>query len=178
MRRGPAGPHHVQVVLFRHGPAEVRDALQWPDDDRRPLTQKGRAQTRRAARGIDRLVAPVDRILTSPSDRTHATAEILREVLDAEADVEPWEELASGRLAAPIFERLRGTVETGQTVVLVGHDPTLTEFVGLALAGEGIGLVRLTKGGAALLEFPGSLGPGAGRLLWLLTRKQLSDVRG
>jgi phosphohistidine phosphatase SixA len=127
---------------------------------------------------VARLVAPVGRIATSPADRALATAELLHEVLEADAQPEVWEELASGRLAAPIFERLRVSSETGETVVLVGHDPTLVEFVGLALAGEGIALVRLGKAGAALLEFPASLGPGAGRLLWLLTRKQLSAVRG
>jgi len=178
MRRTPHGPRNVRVVVLRHGPAEVRDPARWPEDDRRPLTDKGVLQTRRAVRGVARLASPIGRIVTSPADRALATAELLREVLDTDAAPEPWDELGSGRLAAPIFERLRATTESGQTVVLVGHDPTLVEFVGLALAGEGIALLRLGKSGAALVEFPASLGPGAGRLLWLLTRQQLSDVRG
>ena len=178
MRRTRHGPRNVRVVVLRHGPAEVRDPARWPDDDRRPLTEKGREQTRRAVRGVARLVSPVDRIVTSPADRALATAELLREEVAADTAPEPWDELASGRLAAPIFDRLRDASESGQTVVLVGHDPTLVEFVGLALVGEGIALLRLGKAGAALLEFPVSLGPRAGRLLWLLTRKQLSAVRG
>jgi phosphohistidine phosphatase SixA len=178
MRRSLPGPHNVRVVVLRHGPAEVRDPARWSDDERRPLTGKGALQTRRAVRGVARLVGSVDRIASSPAERALATAEILRDELSTALEVEPWEELGSGCLAAPIFERLRGSVRAGETVVLVGHDPTLTEFVGLALAGEGIGLVRLGKGGAALLEFPAALGSACGRLLWLLTRKQLSDVRG
>jgi phosphohistidine phosphatase len=178
MRRTPSGPRSVRVVVLRHGPAEVRDPGRWPDDDHRPLTEKGRLQTRKAVRGLARLVAPVDGIVTSPAVRARATAELLRDVLEPEPEPETWEELASGRLAGPIFERLGASAGTGQTFVLVGHDPTLVEFVGLALTGEGITLVRLGKGGAALLEFPAKLGPGAGRLLWLLTRRQLSDVRG
>jgi phosphohistidine phosphatase SixA len=76
-------------------------------------------------------------------------------------------------LALPIFTRLRRTVEADRTVVIVGHEPTLGEFVGMALTGEGVSFARLTKGGAACLEFPRSLRPGSARLLWLLTRKQL-----
>ena len=176
MRRAVPGPRNVRVVVLRHGLAEVRNPSRWPYDDRRPLTDKGRLQVRRAARGIARLVAPVDRIATSPADRASATAEVVRDVAAAEVDVERWEELGSGRLAGPIFERLGRSAENGTTVMLVGHDPTLTEFVGLALTGEGIALVRLGKCGAALLEFPASLGPRAGCLRWLLTRKQLSAV--
>ena len=178
MRRALSGPRNLTVVVLRHGPAEVRDPGRWPDDDRRPLSGKGREQTRRAVRGVARLVAPVDRILSSPADRALATAELLAQAVGSDRDPELWQELGSGRLAEPIFERLRSTARNGQTIVLVGHDPTLVEFVGLALAGEGIALVRLGKGGAARLEFPVTLGPGTGRLLWLLTRKQLSDVRG
>ena len=60
--------------------------------------------------------------------------------------------------------------------MIVGHEPTLAEFVGLALTGEGVSVIRLTKGGAACLEFPSAVRPGSGRLLWLLTRKQLAGA--
>lgn len=178
MARRPRGPRNLKVVIVRHGPSEDRDPRQWPDDDRRPLSQKGVAQTRRAAKGIARLAGPVDRIATSAASRAVATAEIVAESLQDSTPVETWGELASGRLAAPIFERLRRTVRSGEEVVLVGHDPTLAEFVGLAIAGEEIPAVELQKGGAALIEFPASVGPGSARLVWLLTRKQLSGVRG
>ncbi len=177
MVRVPHGPRGVRVVLFRHGPAESRDPARWPDDGRRPLTEKGREETGRAARGLARLAAPVGRILSSPAERAVATAAVLRDALGRDREVEEWEELASGRLAAPILERLGRTARDGETVVLVGHDPTLTEFAGLALVGEGIAVLSLAKGGAGLLEFPASLVAGGGRLAWLLTRKQLSDVR-
>jgi phosphohistidine phosphatase len=156
----------------------VRDPRRWPEDDHRPLTTKGRKETRRAARGLARLVDAPGRIASSAAGRALATARLLRDELGSKTPVEVWDELASGRLAEPIFERLRRSARTGQEVVLVGHEPTLTEFVGLALVGEGIAVASLTKGGAACVEFPSSLRPGAGRLLWLLTRKQLAGVRG
>jgi phosphohistidine phosphatase SixA len=88
--------------------------------------------------------------------------------------LEMWPELAPGNLPDPIFDKLRRSVRPGQEVVLVGHDPTLAEFVGMALVGDGISVVRLTRGGAACLDFPSGVKPGAGRLVWLFTRKQLA----
>ncbi len=177
MPRVRPGPRNVRVIVVRHGPAELRDPIQWPDDDRRPLTSKGRRQTARAARGIARLAKPVRKIATSAADRALATAEIVRHLSGGKADMETWEELASGRLAAPIFDRLRHSIRTGQDILLVGHEPTLAEFIGLSLSGDGQPLVRFAKGGAACIEFPAAITPGAGRLVWLLTRKQLSRVQ-
>ena len=177
MPRPARGPRNLRVVVVRHGPAEVRNPIRWPDDDRRPLTPKGRTQTRRAAKGLARLVPPADRIATSAATRAVATAEMVQETLGDTPRMEQWEELAAGRLPGPIFERLRRSARSGQEIVLVGHDPTLAEFVGMALAGDGVPLVHLAKGGAACVEFPASVGPGSGRLVWLLTRKQLAGVR-
>lgn len=164
-------------MVIRHGPAEDRDPQRWPNDDRRPLTEKGRRETRRASRGVALLAGPVNRIATSAADRALSTAKLLQASLDHKVRLETWEELGSGRLAAPILARLRQSVRSGEEVVLVGHEPTLAEFVGLALAGDGQSLVHFVKGGAACVEFPASLRPAGGRLLWLLTRKQLADVR-
>ena len=166
---------NVRVVVFRHGPAEDRDPIRWPNDSRRPLTNKGRTQTRRAAKGLARVADPVHKLVSSAAERAVATAEMVQAALDDPPELETWPELSPGNLPNPIFDRLKRTVRPGQEVVLVGHDPTLAEFVGLALTGDGVPLVRLTKGGAACLEFPVGVHPGGGRLVWLLTRKQLAD---
>ncbi len=166
---------NVRVVVFRHGPAEDRDPIRWPNDARRPLTNKGKSQTRRAAKGLVRVADPVDKLASSAAERAVATAHMVQSALDDPPELETWPELAPGNLANPIFDRLKRVARAGQEVVLVGHDPTLAEFVGLALTGDGVPVVRLTKGGAACLEFPVGVRPGGGRLVWLLTRKQLAD---
>jgi phosphohistidine phosphatase len=165
------------VVAVRHGPAEVRDPARWPDDDLRPLTRKGEAETKRAARGLATVVRSADRLVSSSADRALRTAELIRRELEKAPDPETWEELAPGNLATPIFDRLRRTARPRETVVIVGHEPTLAEFVGEALTGEGLSVVHLTKGGAVCLEFSNSVRPGSARLVWLLTRKQLANGR-
>ncbi len=168
--------HPPRVVVVRHGPAEVRDARRWSDDAARPLSRKGVGQTRRVAKGLAVVLGPVTCLASSPAARARRTAEILRDTLAACPRPAFWAELDIGALAAPILGRLRSVTSPGATVVLVGHEPTLAEFVGLALTGEGVPIVRLTKGGAACLEFPRSVRPGAARLRWLLTRKQLAGA--
>jgi phosphohistidine phosphatase len=175
--RKQSPPNCIRVVAVRHGPAEVRDPARWPDDDLRPLTRKGETETRRAAKGLASVVRSADRLASSSADRALRTAELIRRAMPRAPEPETWEELAPGNLATPIFDRLRKSARPRDTVVLVGHEPTLAEFVGEALTGEGLSVVRLTKGGAVCLEFNNSVKPGAGRLVWLLTRKQLAAER-
>jgi len=178
MQGGSEAARNVRVVVVRHGPAEERDPVRWPNDDRRPLSVKGRVQTRKAAKGLARVTSPVDRIASSAAARATTTDEIVHDALPRPPRLETWAELAPGNLPNPIFDKLRRSLHPGQEVVLVGHEPTLAEFIGMALLGDGVSVVHLTKGGAACLEFPTGVRPGAGRLVWLLTRKQLADGRG
>ncbi|HEV2428364.1 MAG TPA: histidine phosphatase family protein [Thermoplasmata archaeon] len=163
----------MEVYLVRHGPAATRDPARWPDDRRRPLTAAGAREAREAARGFATLAEGVDRIATSPYERTRATAEILRACLGGTGRPTAWEELSSGAPSPPILERLARRPSGAGAIVLVGHEPTLGEFLGCALTGEAVPIARLTKSGAASLSFPRRVAPGAGKLDWLLTRKQL-----
>jgi phosphohistidine phosphatase len=172
-----ATPVHLRLVVFRHGPAEVRNPARWTRDDRRPLTAKGVSQTRRAARGLAHELGGVGLIASSSAVRAKDTAELLRAALSEPAEVEYWPELAPGRLAASVLDRIAEHADARETVVVVGHEPALAELVGIALTGESAPIVRLGKAGAVLVEFPASVRPGAGRLRWALTRKQLAARR-
>jgi phosphohistidine phosphatase len=166
--------HGLRIVVLRHGPAETRDPARWPDDELRPLSRKGTDQTRRVARGLAGMVDRVTCLASSPAIRAIRTAELLGRALDPPRRPTPWPELDVGRPAASIFPRLRQEIRRDRTVVLVGHEPALAEFVGLALTGEVVALARLTKGGAACIEFARTVRPGSAHLQWLLTRRQLA----
>ena len=70
-----------RVVVFRHGPAEVRDPARWPDDGLRPLGRKGTQQTRAVATGLARLLGPVSCLASGPAVRVRRTADILGRAL-------------------------------------------------------------------------------------------------
>jgi phosphohistidine phosphatase len=163
----------MEVVLFRHGPAEERDPARWRDDERRPLTREGRADTAAAARGLAQWLDDTDRLVTSPATRARATAELLQKALGSASELEEWPELRPGGTAADVLARTAKEADARRRLVLVGHEPTFSELVGLALTGDATSFVRLAKAGAAKLEFPAQVRPGAAGLAWLVTRKQL-----
>ena len=177
MPRPPNSTKNLRVVVVRHGPAENRDARRWPNDARRPLTARGRIETRQAAAGLAELTSRADRLASSAATRAIATAELVQRAIAKGAPIETWPELAPGILPGPVFAKLRRASTDAREVVLVGHDPTLSEFVSMAILGDGVQAVRISKGGAACLEFPTEVKPGAGRLVWLLTRRQLAARR-
>ena len=163
----------MDLYVFRHGPAEERDPSRWRDDAERPLTDSGARETRRAAKGFARVAGPVGRIVTSPASRALATAQILSEELEDAPKVEVHAPIEPGAPAQAVLARAHDGAPQGAGLLFVGHEPTLGEAVSLALTGEAVRLVRLTRAGAAALEFTGAVVPGGATLSWLLTRKQL-----
>jgi phosphohistidine phosphatase len=164
----------MRLILFRHGPAEERDAARWPDDRLRPLTERGIRRTRRAARGLVQLESDIARIFSSPALRALATARLLAEalphpsdpvLLDALAPDAPWRDTASLLHSEP----------PDRTVVLVGHEPALGMLAGALLCGEPRALA-LKKAGACAIEW---IAPslGGGRLLWWLGPGPLQELR-
>ncbi len=165
-------PRESRLILLRHAVAAPRDPRRWPDDRDRPLSDEGAKEFSEAARGLSRLLAEEGEILTSPLRRARQTAALLHRA---------WKGSSSPRLYSPLNE----TGESGALLlalgrrpwhgdrVLVGHEPQLVGLVGLALSGEAIPVVDLSRGGAVALAFSGAPGPQRGTLLWGLHRKQL-----
>ena len=161
------------LLLVRHGPAEVRDPITWPDDAKRPLTKEGRRGTRQAARALDKLKIRPQLIATSPAVRSKVTAEILFDELRPKRPIAVWPELGPDEAPEPVLARV-GRLGGGKgPVIVVGHEPQLGELLGLSMMHDAISVARLAKAGAALIHFPSSVAPGAGRIEWLLTRSQL-----
>jgi phosphohistidine phosphatase len=171
---GRARPQ-FDVVLLRHGPSEKRDPSRWPLDEKRPLSKEGVKETRKAARGLARLLPGLGPIVTSPAVRALDTARIVRSVCDPEPSIQIWPELAPGASPEGVLERL-ALHRFRQPPLLVGHEPALGQLIGTAIAAESVSLVRLSRAGAARLSFPAETRPGAARLEWLLTREQLERI--
>ncbi|NEO26328.1 MAG: phosphohistidine phosphatase SixA [Kamptonema sp. SIO4C4] len=68
----------MEVYLIRHGIAGDRN--DYPTDEERPLTDKGKSKTRKVAQRLKTLGLQFDLILTSPLRRAQQTATILQEV--------------------------------------------------------------------------------------------------
>jgi len=166
----------MELYLVRHGPAEARDPVRWPSDDDRPLSAAGVGETRDAARGFAHLDPSVRRVVTSPAERARATAVLFQEAMEPRHPLETWEELAPDSPAEPVLRRAAHGGKKSDGALLVGHEPILSEVVGLALCGEAVSVVHFPRAGAARITFERDAAPGTGRLEWLLTRRQLAAL--
>jgi phosphohistidine phosphatase len=162
----------MRLLVFRHGIAEDRSSD--GTDASRELTGHGVARTRAAARGLAAFADRPDVILSSPKTRALQTA---REAAAAfGSEVEVLAELADG----PPAEALRAlAARTEGTVMIVGHEPMLSELVEQVCTGDRRrGFVDMRKAGCACLDV--AFEPGgeatAATLLWLATPKMLRGV--
>jgi phosphohistidine phosphatase len=150
-----------RLYLVRHGIAVPPGTPGIADGDR-PLTPRGRRRTRRVARGLEALGLEVDRIVTSPLPRALETAEIVAAALGLDDVLEMSDALAAERSAGAVAEWL-ATRGEGR-LMLVGHNPWISDLVGLLCTGEPRGAIELRKAGVAALA---GLEGGAYALDWL-----------
>ncbi|WP_165219546.1 phosphohistidine phosphatase SixA [Aquisphaera insulae] len=121
------------LYLLRHGIA-VPHGTPGIDDDDRPLTTKGEHRSRQVGAGFAAYGPTIDRIVSSPLPRAIRTAEVVAEELGLAGCVETADALAAGRSPQEIRDWLRGRSE--EHLMLVGHNPALSELVGLLIVGE------------------------------------------
>lgn len=165
----------MQILLIRHGLAGKADAKKFPNDDLRPLTEKGHKACKRAVKGLRGLDLKPKVILTSPTLRTGSTADILARGLGLDGKfVRIAKELHHSLPPSRALAKL-SRMRLPDSIALVGHEPWLGEFLSLLITGNADAQVKLAKGGAAWLETDG-LKPGKGRLIWLMTQEQLAAL--
>jgi phosphohistidine phosphatase len=141
------------IWLLRHG-----DAADGSPDAERPLTDKGREQSRAAGVALKRLGVELDACLTSPKVRAAETARIASEALGGpEPIVEP-------RLSGGPFDAELLVAGLGDDVLLVGHDPDFSSAVHSLTGAQ----VRMKKGGLA--------GVDRGELMLLMRPRELKAI--
>jgi phosphohistidine phosphatase len=124
----------VKLYVMRHGSAEDR-ADSGMDSDR-ALTSSGRERVRSVAKLLLELDEAPLHIVTSPLVRAVQTAEVVAVVTklsDRDGTVEVRRELAAGNGGgAALVASLAST--SGRRVMLVGHEPDLSELASNLLA--------------------------------------------
>jgi phosphohistidine phosphatase len=113
----------MELILWRH--AEAHDGV---PDAQRALSPKGEKQAKKMAKWLAARLPGDARIIASPTTRTRQTAQALGR---------PFETLAAIGTAAMPGDILAsaGWPDSGKTVVVVGHQPTLGRVAALLLSG-------------------------------------------
>jgi phosphohistidine phosphatase len=142
----------VELYIVRHAIAAERGP-EWPDDTRRPLTERGIDRFKQVVAGLVFLDVRLDVIFTSPLLRAQQTAEYLSEGLPDEVPLEFADTLAPGHTPVEMMEQIARQGGGAARVAVVGHEPDLG-----ALAGWLIGARRalpFKKGGVARFDMDG-----------------------
>ena len=117
----------MDLILWRH--AEAEDPAPGMTDLERALTAKGVKQARRMGQWLDSQLPDSCRVLSSPALRTLQTVEALGRKFKLHND------LAPGVEPADILKAVNWPGNK-DTVLVVGHQPTLGQVAALLLAGE------------------------------------------
>jgi phosphohistidine phosphatase len=156
----------LTLYILRHAEAEPEAR----SDAERALTSTGRDQAKAVGRFCsDKEICPVV-ILTSPLVRAQQTAKLVCKELGEKTKLETAEFLSAGMSPERAFASLNKFSDSG-TVMLVGHEPDLSEFLAASIGASSEG-IRLRKAGLAKLTLPETK-PGVGTLDFLLTPKLL-----
>ena len=128
--------------------------------------RRGRAQVQKTCRGlVDSLSLSFDLLLHSPLLRARQTADVFCDFFPVKKREES-DRLKPDREVEPLFETMGAA--SVSSLALVGHQPFLSEFISVSLAGKGRIFVSLSRGGMAFLEFPSPPLPGSAVLTALL----------
>ncbi len=164
----------MNIYILRHASAGLRR----PNpilDRKRPLDKEGKRHCLQLAHVLNAMKLQFDVIVSSPLKRSMQTASLVGTEMGYEAQIVPSAALAPDATFAQ-FQKLLKEFAEYENVLLVGHNPNLTGFVGslllppaslIAMNSDGKGSlapVRLRKGSLARLN----LMRGPATLQWLI----------
>jgi len=164
----------MNLYVLRHASAGTRRSNP-AIDVKRPLDKEGKQQCLLVGSYLNALKVQFDQIISSPLKRSQQTACFVGTEVGYESEIVISEALSPGatvRDFQALMESLSGD-ETDKNVLLVGHNPNLTTFLG-SLISTGKTGIRLRKGAIARVDY--NRRPGT--LLWLVEPRILRGIYG
>ena len=163
----------MELYFLRHAIAVERGTPGYKKDSDRPLTPEGEGKMRQIADAMRGMDLKFDLILSSPYARAEQTAKIVAGELDE--DVSYSDYLVPGGNALELIGEIND--ERPQRVLLVGHEPDLSSLISVLVTGGSDAGIELKKGGLCRLTTEKLVFGKCARLNWLLTPKQLRELR-
>lgn len=137
------------ITILRHGQASQDPRF---EDFDRPLTDKGRKHLPRMAAFVARSKVKPDWIVSSPAQRAKESADLLAESLQFSRSI-VWNERAYLASAITLLEILRETPDVAEHLVIVGHNPGMSDLAaGLCAGGDFRLNIQLPTGALATLS--------------------------
>lgn len=156
-----------EIYLIRHGIAA--DRADYPQDDLRPLTERGHQKTTQVARRLREIGLEFAVILTSPLVRARQTAEILQ-TAGLSSRLTEFSALApGGNLSEWVNWWSSSRYNKDRScLALVGHQPDLGNWAEILIWGRSQAKLTVKKAGAIGLALPEEKTPIGNSELFLL----------
>ncbi len=158
----------MDLFVLRHGEAGKHSAI--PSDSLRALTAAGRQEMVEIAKGLEKLGIEFDHVFSSPLTRAKQTAIIALKYVKSKNNIENADELRPEGNRLELYTRL-SKLKQSSIVLLVGHEPYLSELISEAISGDLDDRIDLKKGGLARINVIKFLPKIQGELRWLLPPK-------
>lgn len=145
------------------------------EDLGRRLTASGRKKTEDVARSFGGMNIGIEKIATSPLPRARETAEVVAKVIGKQEKLEIWDELKPETETTALYRRL-SKLKGESSILLVGHEPYLSELISELISGSKKSRILLKKSGMAKVAIDSFTPKASGQLRWLLTPRQLKKL--
>jgi|SRR5580700_5659589 phosphohistidine phosphatase len=159
------------VYFLRHANAGER-MLSPKKDEKRGLDKEGIEQCGYVGRALAALDVQVDAVISSPLKRSTQTAALVGNEMGFEGKLQIEPALRPQATFAD-FRKLLDKYARMEAIMVVGHNPNLSEFLGQIISSAGCeAAIELRKGAVAKVELRRS----SGSLSWCLTPKILRTL--
>ncbi len=163
----------MDLFILRHGDAGKRSAR--GNDSTRPLTVAGEREITEIAGALKRIGIKIDVILTSTLKRSKQTADIVAKEFKAQRKIRQLQELAPEGSRSNLY-RMLSSFDQAASVLVVGHNPYLSEMISEVIADGKNGRIDLKKGGVARIRLTDTGPEVKGELRWLLSPRLLGHI--
>lgn len=120
-------------------------------DAKRGLIKEGKEQCMLMARVLNALKAPIDGIISSPLKRALQTAQLVGTELGYEAKIEISPALGLNG-TYPDFQNMLAKYTDREGILVVGHNPSIFQFLGRLITGNGGAAIRMRKASIARVD--------------------------
>lgn len=164
----------MNLYLLRHAIAVERGTAGIALDRDRPLTEEGRNKLLKVARAMAVMELGFSVVFTSPYLRARQTADLVAAELQISSRLRECEHLAAESRPADLVRFLIRLRPQPRDVLLVGHEPFLSEFASLLLAGATPLRLEFKKAGLCKLSATRLQPAGCATLEWFLPPKLMA----
>jgi phosphohistidine phosphatase len=162
------------IYFLRHANAGQKQFSNPEKDEKRPIDKLGEAQSHDVGRALASIGVIANVIISSPLTRAMQTAAIVSQEIGHE------EKLVIDAALRPEatfeqFKALLNRYKEKAAIMVVGHDPSMTEFVNRVLSGgRPLAAIEMKKGGVAKVDIE-LRRPAV--LKWCMTAKVVQKIQ-